>query len=319
MIELFFLGVGSSSPRPEWGMPGIVIRRKGEIFVFDCGEGFQVSYLQQRLPINSPMRILITHLHGDHFFGLMPFLQTLALQGRKKPLEVYGPKGLEDCLIEGSMERNYGSYEVKVFEIGEGTLLSTEEYTIRAIKANHSTESFSYVFQEKPMPGKFLVDRAEELGIPEGYLRKLLQKGKNVVVKGKVITPKEVLGPPREGISVLYSGDTAYNPILTSEVNNIDILIHETTFSVNEKEEASESLHSTTKDAAKTALSLKAKVLFMIHFSSRYKDLSFLEKEAREVFRRSYLTYKGLKVVLKRAYEPVKSLDVTFMGHRVET
>ena len=314
MWELFFIGVGSSNPKPEWGMPGIVVRRKGEILIFDCGEGFQVEYIRQGLPINRPMSIFITHFHGDHYFGLVPFLHTLALQGRKHPLSIYGPEGLREYLLSNVKEEDNG-YEVRLFEVEEGVIVETEEYIIKALKALHSTRSFSYIVMEKDLPGKFSVEKAETLGIPEGPLRKRLQQGKTVNLRGRIITPDEVLGPPRKGLSLFYSGDTAYNPKVVLEIKRpIDIVIHESTFSTKEKEEAFLSRHSTTEDAALIASQVKASILFLIHFSTRYNNLNLLLKEARALFRRSYLAKKGLKVVLRRTYEPLESFEAYFMG-----
>lgn len=320
MLELFFIGVGSSNPKPEWGMPGIVIRRKGEIFVFDCGEGFQVEYIRQGLPINRPMRIFITHFHGDHYFGLLPFLHTLALQGRKLPLSIYGPKGLKEYFSTYIQEKNSrNGYEIQLFEIGEGVIIETGEYVIESLEALHSTESLSYFIREKPLPGRFLVEKANILGIPEGPLRKQLQQGRTINLGGRIITPNEVLGPPRRGLSLFYSGDTAYNPAIVSKVGKpVDIVIHESTFSTKEREEAIISHHSTAEDAALIASQIRANILFLTHFSTRYSDLNLLLKEARNVFRRSYLAKKGLKIMFRKTYEPLESFEVYFTDPQEE-
>lgn len=299
VAEIFLMGVGGVANLHGRGLPGILIRYRGEYIIFDCGEGFQVEYFKHSLGANRVIRIFITHLHGDHLFGLPPFLQTLALQGRSKPLEIYGPPGLGDFLEE-SLEHSGRGFEVIFNVLREGQVLRTEEYMIEAVRALHSDDSYSFIFKQKDLPGVFDVERAKLLGIPEGPQRKLLQRGEVIRVGDRLIRPEEVLGPPRRGLKISYSGDTSLNPGFIEASRGSDVLIHEATYIRDDREIAVEHGHSTAEDAATAARDSGSKILLLVHFSPRYRKLGHILEEARATFRRAYLAKKGMRVSLRR-------------------
>lgn len=299
---MYFLGVGGTYPHPDRGMPSLAIKRGREIFLFDCGEGSQMSFIAAGLSVNKPLKIFITHLHGDHVYGLPPFLYTLSLLGRSEPLEVYGPPGLAELLRVSLLRGGKGlTYKVAVREISlrsTHAIIDSDEYVVRAGPADHTTTSFFYVFEEKPRPGKFNAERAEKLGIPPGPVRKRLQRGLSIrLPDGRIVHPWEVLAPPRPGIKIVYSGDTRPSEALISAARMADVLIHDATFSGDLRMDALEKGHSTAREAGEVAAASKSKFLFLFHYSQRYKDLAALLREARERHRMTYLSKRGQKVI----------------------
>lgn len=303
IMEVFFLGTNASTPHRYRFLPSIVIRRKGELFMFDCGEGTQYRFLRSGLGVNKDMRIFISHMHGDHYLGLPGLIQTFSLLGRTKPLYIYGPpplKKLLDFLFEETKTRI--GYEVHYLAIENRVLVNTHEYQIVAKLTQHTIPNFAFAFIEKPKPGRFNREKAEELGIPRGRLWKKLQLGFTIKTpSGLIVKPEDVLGPPREGIKVVYTGDTRYDESLVSFAVNADLLIHDATFEEKLEKDAAESGHSTSVQAAKIARLSRAKFLFLFHYSSRYnEDLTNMLKEARSVFPRTFLSRDKLIVDIKK-------------------
>lgn len=308
MIELFFLGVGATFPIKGEGMPCIAIRRLGEIFIFDFGENCQLEFFKSGLGVNKPLHIFISHMHGDHFLGIAPFLQTLSLQGRKKELTIYGPKELRDHLLN-TINLDTLRFPIKIYEVKEGKIVDDKEYYIEAINALHNIEAFSYIFSEKEKPGKFDTIKAKKLGIPESPVRKKLKEGIPVKIGSKIIYPKDVLGPPKKGVKISYSGDTRYNEKFIEKAYKSDVLIHEATFSIDDEDEAELTGHSTSRDAAIVAKRSNSRLLLLTHISARYSNKNKLLREARELFRRTYIAYKGLKLLI---YTDWKALEILF-------
>ncbi len=316
MIRLYFIGVGGSVPHPERGLPCLAIKKSGETILFDCGEGSQVGYIRAGLGVNKPLTIFITHLHGDHLYGLPPLLYSLSLLGRTIPVRIIGPVGLYEY-VDIAIEKGGGGlgFRVEVMEVKPEAphlepLIKNDKYEVYARPAKHTIPSLVYVFREKDLPGRFNVEKAEKLGIPPGPLRKALQKGELVKLpSGKVICPEEVLGPPRPGIKVVYSGDT--RPIASTDeiVKRPDILIHDSTFTHDIADVAAEKGHSTALEAAQTARRIGAKVLFLFHFSQRYKTLDKLREEARSVHRLTFCAEKGTVITVKKERD---RLELTF-------
>ncbi len=301
-VEIFFLGTNASTPHKYRNLPSVVIRRKGLLYMFDCGEGAQYRFLRSGLGVNKRMHVFISHLHGDHVFGLPGMLHTFSLMGRREPLFIYGPKGTREfvkCVLT-KVPCGIG-YSIYVRDLEEGIALESRELVIKAIRAKHTLTNFAYVFEEKPKPGRFDREKALKLGVPEGPLWRKLQYGKAVKsVYGTVVRPEDVLGPPRPGIKVVYTGDTAYCERVVEAARGADVLIHDATFDSEKARDALETGHSTAAQAARAALESRAKFLFLFHYSSRYSDLSELLQQAREIFRRTYLSEDGLKVEIRK-------------------
>jgi len=246
------------------------------------------------------MKIFVTHLHGDHCIGILGFLQTMTLQNRTEPIEIYGPEGIEEFIAANTKVMNFGlSFPVLITPINEGLVVSEEKYEVHACEAEHSVPTFSFLFQEKEKPGTFYPEKATALGIPKGKLWHKLQQGEEVVIENKSIKPSEVMGPNVPGKKIGISGDT--RPIKKLEVffKNCDYLVFDSTFSDELKEKAVETCHSTAKEAATFAKNATVSNLILTHFSARYKDESILLDEARAIHNSVIAANDQLKVEIE--------------------
>lgn len=286
-LEVTFLGTAGSIPTRERALPAIAVRREGTLILFDCGEGVQRQMIKARLGFNRKMKIFVTHLHGDHIFGLPGLIQTMSLLDRTKKLEIFGPRGLRDFLeaVEKTVISAL-SFPIDVVEIErEGVVCEEIEYDVQAVMANHVAPALAYGFVEKPRLGKFHPGKAKELGIPEGVLWSKLQHGENVTLSdGQVIEPEDVVGPMRPGRRIVYTGDSRSSESIVRLSKDADILIHECTFDDELVERALEDGHSTPSEAARAAKKAKVKTLVLTHISARYKNPDLLLEQALKIF-----------------------------------
>jgi|BEDMetMinimDraft_2_1075160.scaffolds.fasta_scaffold04028_2 ribonuclease Z len=301
MIRIKFLGTTGSKPTKYRGLPAIVVEFEKETLLLDCGEGTQRQMLIAGINPNKIKNILITHLHGDHFFGLPGVIWSMGLDMRREDLNIYGPKGIKKFLeFLDDFLKPYRNFSLKVFEIEEGKIYETEEYEVFAIKVKHSTESFAYKIKEKDKPPKILKEKLEELKIPKGPFLRDLKLGKEVRLKdGRIIRPSDVLGESRKGKIIVYSGDAAPTKPLVEFSFNADVLIHEATFGDEEESKAREYRHSTARDAAKIAKEANVKNLILTHISARYEKGDQLLAESTEVFPNTFLAQDFFEFVLK--------------------
>lgn len=263
----------------------------------DCGEGVQRQVIGQGIGLNRDMTVLITHLHGDHVSGLLGLLQTMGLGQRRKPLAVVGPPDLLKWIKLTSQYLHIGlTFPIEFHPAKSGVVLKTKSFRIRATKALHSIEAYSYLVEEKQRPGEFHPERASKLGIPEGKLWSRLQKGKAVTVGEKKFSPSEVTGPTRPGRKIGYSGDTRPSPRLARFFRGCDLLVFDSTFRGADKEKAIERKHSTCLEAAEVALNAGAKRLALTHFSARYSGSAPLVREARKLFPNTFAASDGMSV-----------------------
>ena len=283
-MKLVFLGTSAAQPTENRGLSCICLEREGEILMFDAGEGAQVSYLKSGLGWNKKMKIFVTHLHGDHCIGILGLLQTMTMQHRTEPLEIYGPKGIDEFISANIKILNFGlSFPILISIITEGKILDSKFYSVYVCKASHSITAFSYKFEEKDKPGRFNLERAKELGIPEGHLWNKIQNGEQIEIGGRVIRPDQILGEKRPGKKIGVSGDTMPTEELEKFFDGCDYLIFDSTFLEDTKEKAAETCHSTAKQAALLAKKAKVKNLILTHFSARYKDELQHLQEAKEI------------------------------------
>ena len=283
-MKLIFLGTSAAQPTENRGLSCICLERDGEILMFDAGEAAQISYLKSGLGWNKKMRIFVTHLHGDHCIGLLGLLQTMTMQHRTEPLEIYGPTGIEEFIAANIKVLNFGlSFPVMITIVKEGRIFDSKIYSIYACKANHSVITYSYLFEEKDKPGRFNIEKAKALEIPEGKLWNQLQNGMEVKIGERTIVPEQVLGEKRPGKKIGISGDTIPTKELEKFFENCDYLVFDSTFLDEIKEKAEETCHSTAKQAAILSKNAKVKNLILTHFSARYKDETRHLEEAKQI------------------------------------
>jgi ribonuclease Z len=281
-MKLVFLGTSAAQPTPERGLTCICLEKDGEILMFDAGEGAQISYLKSGLGWNKKMKIMVTHLHGDHCIGILGLLQTMTLQKRTERIEIYGPDGIEEFIAANIKVLNFGlSFPVMITSVKEEIIVNEKTYTIKACEADHSVKSYSYLFQEKDKPGRFFPDKAKNLGVPEGELWHKLQTGHDIQVGDKTVRSSDVLGEKRPGKKIGISGDTRPTKKLEEFFKNCDYLSFDSTFLHELQEKALETHHSTAKEAAELAKNANVSNLILTHFSARYNDESVLLEEAK--------------------------------------
>ncbi|NNM35859.1 MAG: ribonuclease Z [Nitrosopumilus sp.] len=293
-MKLVFLGTSAAQPTENRGLSCICLERDGEILMFDAGESAQISFMKSGLGWNKKMKLFVTHMHGDHCVGILGLLQTMSMQNRTETLEIFGPSGIEEFIAANIKILNFGlSFPILITKINEGKLLENEKFTIHVCKANHSITAFSYLFEEKDKPGRFNLEKAKQLEIPEGKLWSELQRGFEITVNDKIIKPEQVLGEKRPGKKIGISGDTMPTEKLEKFFKNCDYLVFDSTFLDEEKLRAQETCHSTAKQAATLAKKANVKNLILTHFSARYKDESGHLSEAKEIHS-SVITAKDL-------------------------
>ncbi len=252
--------------------------------MFDAGEGAQIAFQKAKLGWNKPMKIFVTHLHGDHCVGILGLLQTMSLQNRTETVDIYGPPGIDEFLAANLKILNFGlTFPVKITRIKEGIILDDSSYSVSVCEAEHSIPAYSYLFAEKDRPGRFYPERAKNLGIPEGKLWSELQSGKEVIHEGKTIKPSDVMGEKRKGRKIGISGDTRPTKKLEEFFAGCDYITFDSTYSHELKDKAVENFHSTAKEAAELAKKAQVGNLILTHFSARYDDAHELVKEAKTV------------------------------------
>ncbi len=283
-MKLVFLGTAGAQPTENRGLSCICLEKDGEILMFDAGEGAQFSYLKSGLGWNKKMKIFVTHLHGDHCVGILGLLQTMTLQRRTEPIEIYGPDGIEEFIAANTKILKFGlSFPVMITSVTEEKIVDEKSYSVFSCRAEHSVLAFSYLFQEKDKAGRFNLEKAKQLGIPEGKLWSQLQNGQDVKVGDKIIKSSEILGEKRSGKKIGISGDTRPTKQLEKFFQNCDYLSFDSTFLDELKDKAVDTYHSTAKEAAIFAKNANVKNLILTHFSARYKDESVLVKEAKTI------------------------------------
>ena len=284
-MQMVFLGTSSATPTAERGLSSIALARGGELLLFDAGEGMQRNFIKAGLGMNRKMKIFISHIHADHCVGLLGLLQTMALQGREKSLDIYGGPKVQEFIRENMRIINFGlSYDVAIHAIeDDGVVARESDYEVRCCSASHSIPSYAYCLEEYDRPGKFNVEEAKRLGIPEGELFGKLQHGQDVYHGGKLVHSRQIVGPPRKGRKIGISGDTRPTEKLVEFFRGCDVLVFESTYAQEKKQKAIENWHSTAAEAATVAKQAGARWLFLTHFSARYDETASLVSEAASI------------------------------------
>ncbi|WP_409297927.1 ribonuclease Z [Peribacillus sp. SCS-26] len=302
-MDFVFLGTGAGVPAKNRNVTSIafqLLEERGAVWLFDCGEATQHQILRTPVKPRKIEKIFITHLHGDHIFGLPGLLGSRSFQGGVSELTVYGPRGISEyihtCL---RISETHLKYPLKVIEIEEGIIFEDEQFTVEARLLAHALPSYGFRIVERDRPGVLQADRLEADGIRPGPVYSLLKQGKTVELKdGRVVQGTDYLGSPQKGRVVTILGDTRVcdNSVVLAE--GADYLVHEATFAGDEGKMAFDYWHSTTVQAAETAKKAGAAHLILTHISSRYTDgdVKDLLAEAREVFENTVIAEDLLKI-----------------------
>jgi ribonuclease Z len=288
-LQVYFLGTAGALPTPQRNPPCVMIRRGSDTLLFDCGEGAQQQMMRARTGFTVDA-IFVTHWHADHFLGIIGLIQTLSFNGRKESLPVYGPGWVHEFVTElRHLCRFNVKFPVVSEELGHGSSVRFDGYCVKAFATDHGLESLGYALIEDMRPGRFDRERAISLGISPGPLFGRLQRGDSVSItrdgSSIVITPDEVMGPPRPGRTVVYTGDT--RPVvraLLSVADHADLVIHDATYDDSEMERAREVFHSTSGEAGDIAGRLNAETLALVHISSRYTGTASHIRDAAKRF-----------------------------------
>ena len=298
-MEAFILGTGGTMPLPNRHLTSVLLRREGELFLFDCGEGTQVSMRRLNLKWKKISAIFISHTHADHVTGLPGMLMLSSQVERDEPLYIIGPPRIRN-VVESSRDvlEMYINYEIVVREIDNPktrkVVYQGDGFSVRSIPLSHSRTCVGYVLEEDPRPGLFHPELAAELEIPRGPLWGQLQSGSDIELSdGRVILPSQVMGPPRRGRKFSYVTDTVPVPGLENDVAGSDLLICEGMFDEALRETAKSKRHMTAREAGQVARDAgDVKRMGLIHYSPRYteRDLKQLLREAREFYPDAFLT-----------------------------
>ena len=283
-LDVVFLGTAGSMPTAQRAPAAVLARRGGDKLLFDCAEGTQRQLLRSSVGLLELEEIFITHFHADHVLGLPGMLKTFALRGRELPLRVYGPRGLVNLLV--SLKRVVGrlTYELYLLELEPGDVLERADYRLATFEVAHGVSAVGWSLIEATRPGRFDVDEAEALGVPNGPERGRLQRGEPVTLTdGRTITPDQVVGEPRPGRKLVLTGDTAPADSIVEAAWGADVLITEATFSEEERDRAAETKHQTATQAADMARRANVGLLALTHLSNRYFGPEIAD-EARAIF-----------------------------------
>ena len=283
-LDVVFLGTSGSVPTAKRALSATLVRRGGERLLFDCAEGTQRQLLRCDVGLVELEEIFLTHYHADHYLGLPGMLKTFALRGREVPLTIYGPHGLRELF--GTLRRIFGrlTYPFETVELDPGDGLDRDGYRLESFGVDHGVPAVGYALVEAERPGRFDVEIANRLGVPDGPERGVLQRGGTVsLADGREVRPEDVLGPARAGRTIVLSGDTAPAKTVVEAAAGADFLVHEATFLSDETERAKETRHSTAGGAALVAREAGVGLLALTHLSTRYFGHQVVD-EARQLF-----------------------------------
>ncbi|AKG23008.1 ribonuclease Z [Calothrix sp. 336/3] len=311
-MQITFLGTSSGVPTRSRNVSSVALRlpQRAEFWLFDCGEGTQHQLLRSDLKTSQLSRIFITHMHGDHIFGLMGLLASCGLAGNIERVDIYGPPGLQEYLQAASRySHTHFSYPMKIHAVRPGIVYEDEDFTVTCGLLHHRIPAFGYRIAEKDRSGRFDVEKAKALGIPSGRVYGQLKRGETVTLDdGRVIDGRELCGPTEIGRKIAYCTDTVYCDGAVALAEDVDVLIHEATFAHQDAEMAFQRLHSTSTMAAQTALVGGAHRLIMTHFSPRYApgnqiELKDLLQEARAIFPNTHMAHDFMTYDVPRRRE----------------
>lgn len=295
-MELQFLGTGAGMPSKMRNTSALIMNLSAEghgYWLFDCGEATQHQILHTSLKPRKISKIFITHLHGDHIFGLPGLLSSRSFLGGDEQLDIYGPVGIKEWIeTTQRLTKTHLNYSLVIHEVESGILFDTDEFQVSAAPLQHVIPCLGYRIEQKPLQGKLLIEKVTAAGIPKGPLLKRLKNGEDITLPdGQVVLSSEVTGEPQSGFTVAILGDTSYCDASIKLAQAADILVHEATFDMDTGNLAKEYGHSTIGDSARVAAEAQVKTLIANHISARFmpSDISNLRKQGMAIFSSLYI------------------------------
>lgn len=287
-MKLTILGCYAATPRTFTNPTSQVVEFKNSMYLVDCGEGTQVQLRKNKVKFSRINQIFISHLHGDHFFGLIGLISSFGLLGRQTDLHIYGPKGIKEVtLLQLKLSKSYTQYNLFFHELtatSSELIFENDKVQVHTIPLNHRVYTNGFLFVEKITQKKLNIQRIEELGIHHVYYNKIKNGNDHQLDDGTVIPNEELTYPSAKPFRYAYCSDTMYDESIVPIIKNADVLYHESTFLEQDKPKTTHTKHSTAKEAATIAKMADVKKLILGHYSTRYPDISIFKDEAQEVF-----------------------------------
>ncbi len=296
LMRITFLGTSGSTPTKKRNLPAVALEYKGDTLLLDCGEGTQRQMMRFGVNMSRVKCIFISHMHGDHFFGIAGFLRSLGLNGRKEDLDIFVPKGYKKVMngFIGADVHLIG-YRINIHDVKAGKVYDGGNYTVSAFKLLHSVPTYGYIFKENDS-FNFIKEKCKELGL-KGTMYGQLAKKRKMRIAGKMVRLEEVTRT-KPGRKVVYASDTRPASTTRQLSKGADLLIHEATYDHTLKAHALKNMHSTAYEAAQIAKKAGVKQLVLFHISARYQEPGALLKEARKAFRNTTIAEDGTRITL---------------------
>jgi ribonuclease Z len=296
-VKLTILGCYAATPRTFTNPTSQVLEIKNRLFLIDCGEGTQVQLRKNKIKFSKINHIFISHLHGDHFFGLVGVVSTFALLGRTTDLHIYGPKGIKEIITLqlrlSNSWTNYGLFFHELESIASETIYEDDKVLVKTIPLKHRVYTNGFLFQEKVGERKLDLDAVQNYGI-ETYYYQIIKNGKDITLDdGTVIDNYKLTFDPIPAKSYAFCSDTVYEESILPIIKNVDVLYHESTFLKSEEALAKKTLHSTATEAATIASKACVKQLLLGHYSTRYESIERFREEAETIFENVLLADDG--------------------------
>lgn len=296
-MNLTILGCYAATPRTFTNPTSQVLEINNRLFLIDCGEGTQVQLRKNKIKFSAINHIFISHLHGDHFYGLVGLISTFNLLNRNNPLTVYGPKGIREIiLLQFKLSNSWPQYELNFVELESDQselIFEDDKVIVKTIPLKHRVYTNGFLFQEKPKERKLNIDKVQEFEIDTCYYQNI-KNGRDITLDDGRVIPNEVLSfDPPLAKSYAFCSDTMYQESIVPMIENVDVLYHESTFLNSEEHLAQKTMHSTAKEAARIALKANVKQLILGHYSTRYETIDLFKQEALEIFENVSLADDG--------------------------
>jgi ribonuclease Z len=296
-LKLTILGCYAATPRTFTNPTSQVLEIKNRLFLIDCGEGTQVQLRKNKLKFSKINQIFISHLHGDHFFGLIGLISTFALLGRTSDLHIYGPKGIKEIVeLQLRLSNSWTNYQLFFHELESKEseiIFEDEKVIVKTIPLKHRVYTNGFLFQEKVGERRLDLNAVQDFEIETCYYQNI-KNGKDITLEdGRIITNDKLTFDPIPPLSYAFCSDTKYNEDIIPIIENASVLYHESTFLESEEQLASKTMHSTAKEAAKIALKANVKQLILGHYSTRYESIDLFKVQAETIFKEVLLADDG--------------------------